>query len=58
MLSHTFKCYLTLIHKLIDNITIYCKNNNEIICHTLDESTCELLFHYEFNSVNNSNAYT
>lgn len=52
MLAHHFKNFLTLLYKLTDIITIYCKNENELILHSLDEKTFTLLYHFEFKSPN------
>ena len=52
MLAHHFKNFLTLLYKLTDIITIYCKNENELILHMMDEKTFTLLYHFEFKSPN------
>jgi len=52
MLAHHFKNFLTLLYKLTDIITIYCKNENELILNSLDEKSFTLLYHFEFKSLN------
>ena len=50
MLAHHFKNFLTLLYKLNSVITIYCKNNNKLVCS--DTSDNSILYQFEFESPN------
>ena len=52
MRAHHLKNILNLFKKNVNTFNIYCKSNEELIIHLLDESTKELIYHFELISDN------
>jgi hypothetical protein len=52
MRAHHLKNILNLFKKNVNTFNIYCKSNEELIIHLLDESTKELIYHFELMSNN------
>ena len=53
MKAHHLKNILNLFKKNMNTFNIYCKSNQELIIHLLNDSTQELLYHFELISDNN-----
>jgi len=60
MRAHHLKNILNLFKKNVNTFNIYCKSNEELIIHLLDESTKELIYHFELmsnNTLTNGKSY-
>jgi hypothetical protein len=52
MRAHHFKNILNLFKKTTDTFSLVCKSKDELVIHLIDESTNELLYHFEIMSDN------